>query len=90
MTQLGQRGVGRRGMSCNGCSKGAAVTRDRGEDEEERLGFVGAYWVSVGPGVLRVWDHFCAPKSGDVGFLLGKVGLDFFIFGWRGVARKGS
>jgi hypothetical protein len=40
--------------------------------------------------VLRFWDPFRAPKSGDVGFSSGKVGLVFFIFPWWGVARKGS
>ena len=40
--------------------------------------------------MLRIWDPFCAPKSGEVGFLSGKVGLDFFIFLRAGVAQKGS
>jgi len=38
-------------------------------------------------GVLRFWDLFCAPKTWEVGFSSGIVGLDFFIFCRRGVAQ---
>ena len=29
---------------------------------------------TMGPGVLRVWDDFCAPERGDVGFCREKWG----------------
>jgi hypothetical protein len=41
-------------------------------------------------GVVHERDHFCAPGTREVGFCPGKVGLVFFIFRARGVARKWS
>jgi len=40
--------------------------------------------------VVRARDHFFAPERREVGVCWGIVGLDFFIFGSRGVARKWS
>jgi hypothetical protein len=78
------RGLGRVG------GRGPRRRKDRGEDAAGWSGFVGAYWVSYGPGVVLVWDPFCASNRGNEGFSSGKVGFDFFIF-WRwGVARKWS
>jgi len=39
---------------------------------------------------VRERDHFCAPDVGGLWFWWGKVGLNFFIFRSRGVARKWS
>jgi len=37
--------------------------------------------------VLRVWDHVCAPRGGNVVFSRG-TGEDFFIFWFGGGARR--
>jgi hypothetical protein len=43
----------------------------------------------IGPEVLRVWDHFCAPKSGDVGFAREKWGWIFLFFVGGGLRESG-
>ena len=48
-----------------------------------------ACWASYRSGGGASWA-FAPPRVGDVGFLLGKVRLDFFIFRSRGAERVGT
>jgi hypothetical protein len=70
--------------------EGARRRRGRGEESVGWLGCVDACWASYWSGGAALLGPFLRTRKWGGGGFVGKSGVGFFIFGWRGVARKWS